>query len=330
MANGVIGQIGEASRAANSLAPVPASPAAALADAPVHMLRALLADPDAQTTLNTLLQDDPDMAAVTSWLGQLQLLLGVPFVYLIADARMLPPESMRFFYLDNNWIGAMTDGALALGLGTSRDLALLQALTEQIEQGAAASALASRAQAMAQPIPGPASGPRSGVLIRSALASGWPGLTVTVTAKEAVVPVLRIDHLSNDVMIVLFNGVPDTVTLAEPHEGLEFGVNNRGEIATRVVTNSTVQKGKEIVLYPRDASALTPTLRNGGLRVLNINIDPSFPSDGVPSTAADLLGMIAQALAIGTKQLSVATFAVQLVKGPEELTFSLNPPAYPK
>jgi len=70
-----------------------------------------------------------------------------------------------------------------------------------------------------------------------------------------------------------------------------------------------------------------PTLRAGGLRVLNVNNDPNYPTSSKPASSTDLLGSIAKTLNRGTGSMGPADFAVQMVKGPEEITFSFNPPA---
>ena len=141
----------------------------------------LITRPDVHTALAQQLRDDPDTQFVANWLGQLQLLYGVPFVHLVADARMLPDESIRFFYFDQNWIDALTDGAMNIGLGSSKESAAQRALTQQLEQMAAAAALAYRAKSLGQTPPAPVNGPHAGLLIRSALVSGWPGLVVNGT-----------------------------------------------------------------------------------------------------------------------------------------------------
>src|SRR5215813_6581234 len=54
-----------------------------------------------------------------SFLAHLRLLVGVPFAYLVPDSRLLPPESIRFFYLDRSWTDRLVDGAVAVGkIGT--------------------------------------------------------------------------------------------------------------------------------------------------------------------------------------------------------------------
>jgi hypothetical protein len=300
-------------------------------------LRALVAQTDVQSALVQQISTDPDAQLVANWLGQRQLLYSVPFVHLVPDARMLPAETIRFFYLDPNWIGAMTDGAMNIGLGSSRESAVQAALTSQLEQMAAAAALAYRANALNQPPPAAATGPTAGLLIRSALVLGWPGLVVTGTASNNPVTLLRVDHVAPDVLLCLFNGVPDTVTLAEPHEGLEFGVDDNGAITTRIGNPPAVTNGNDVTIYnPQDWSASMPTLRSAGMRVLNINLnpDPSYPPTLDLSHASDLLTTIViqlnQQINPPLTSIGSADFALQMVKGPEEVTFSFSPPPKPE
>ena len=72
-------------------------------------------------------------ADIAAWLGRLHTLIGVPFGYLVGDQGQLPPESIRFFRLDDNWIRALLDGAFSLGrnltaTAESRGMSLDQAL----------------------------------------------------------------------------------------------------------------------------------------------------------------------------------------------------------
>ena len=60
-----------------------------------------------------------EMDAVAQWLAQLALFENVPFDHLVPDPRMLPVESIRFFYVDPGWTGALLDGALAIGIQDS-------------------------------------------------------------------------------------------------------------------------------------------------------------------------------------------------------------------
>ena len=58
---------------------------------------------------------------VCQWLARLVLLYRVPFTYLVADERMLPPESMRFFYLDPGWLKCLLEGACSIGRSGAGD-----------------------------------------------------------------------------------------------------------------------------------------------------------------------------------------------------------------
>ena len=302
----------------------------AVAPAPVKALRKLASQKGVQSALAQQAAEDPDARIVADWLAELQLLYGVPFAHLVPDERMLPAESIRFFYLDLNWIGALTDGALSIGLGSSKESATQAALTQQLRKMAATAALGHRAGTLRQDAPAAASGPNAGLLIRSALVSGWPGLVVSATKGGNKVTLLRAVRLAAGVLFCLFNGVPDKVTLAEPHEGLEFGVTDQGRITTRVITPPTIKDGTDLTIYnPVNPGATMPALRTGGLRVLNINNDPNYPTTAAPATPTDLLGSIAKALTRGTRSIGPSDFAMQMVKGPEEITFSFNPPPRP-
>jgi hypothetical protein len=70
------------------------------------------------------LTTDLDLTIPTSicrWLAKLVLLYRVPFANLVADERMLPPDSIRFFYLDPNWLKCLLEGACSVGRSSSRD-----------------------------------------------------------------------------------------------------------------------------------------------------------------------------------------------------------------
>jgi hypothetical protein len=297
---------------------------------PVTRLRRLLTQAHVRAALAGDLAGNPDASAVALWLGQLMLLQNVPFEHLVPDARMLPAESLRFFYSDENWVGAMVDGALAIGLGSSEGSAIQDVLTAQLESMASAACLAIRTDSLGLlPLP-PSGGPAGGLLIRSALISGWPGITVAGTAGGNPVGVLRLDVIAPNVLFCLFNGVPDTVTLEQPHEGLVFGVDDAGAIVTRTLSGSTVTGGTEVVIYdPQAPGTAMAAQRPGGQRVLNINSDPNYPTAATPGAAVDLLTGIATALQVGTGAIGVEDFAIQMVKGPEALVFSASPPSEP-
>ena len=73
-------------------------------------------------------QDRITPLAVRDWLARLRLLEGVPFNNIVADSELLPPESIRFFYLDRAWTDALVQGALSVGTVNTGDRVQLQTL----------------------------------------------------------------------------------------------------------------------------------------------------------------------------------------------------------
>ncbi len=69
---------------------------------------------------------------IADWLAQRYLLKGVPFEALAPLADLLPPESVRFFYLDTNWLDALLEGALSIGIESSRDRAYQELMKDLI------------------------------------------------------------------------------------------------------------------------------------------------------------------------------------------------------
>jgi hypothetical protein len=199
-----------------------------------------------------------------SFLAHLRLLIGVPFNYLIADQRLLPDESIRFFYIDRSWTDRLVDGAISVGKIGSRAQAHHQAhapalnqqldLTERIVRAlqrgidSFANLKASNDQNTT-----PAS-VVTGFLLRSQAVSGWPHMDVRAYSQDIPEPfdasdpkitplqlvTLRLELLSPSIMIALFQGVPQLVILEEPHHGIQFGVQPNSQIYLRTSTGTDI------------------------------------------------------------------------------------------
>jgi hypothetical protein len=208
-----------------------------------------LADPAAAPTA-------PDLPEyIVQALARLRLLHGVPFAYLVPDPVQLPVESARFFTLDAAWLDRLCAGALAVGGGGGTreraqvglaEAGLAQAqgalgrhlpLVRDLARGRAVLEPALRA-ATTSVDPGAVV---TGMLIRSALVAGWPGLQVRAYVSDdpalvppgadpdqldpaLSVPLLRLERLDPAVLLVLFAGVPELIWLEEPHHTVQFGV----------------------------------------------------------------------------------------------------------
>ena len=189
------------------------------------------------------------------FLAHLRLLVGVPFDYLVPDARLLPNESIRFFYLDRSWTDRLVDGAIAVGKIGTREQTHHQAhaanIQSQLDMTERIVRIMQRGlPANSETAPGTSNntapgGIVSGFLLRSAAVSGWPSMDVrafntVLSANEgdpndanyqawlkqaaaAQLTTLRLELLSPSVMLALFDGIPQLVWCEEPHHGVQFG-----------------------------------------------------------------------------------------------------------
>lgn len=196
----------------------------------------------------------PEIAA---WLGRLHALLGVPFEYLVPDGRMLPPESIRFFRLDDNWIRALLDGAFSLGRNLTADatspaMNLDRALLETVT-GAARAAAPRRAPSAASAGRLAAvddAAPWTGLLLRSRVVTEYPGLGVNVypqghtpdDAEPQLLETRRLDRLAPDTLLCLVAGDAYRVDVHEAPELLHFGLDTYGPPAVPPATGTPATK----------------------------------------------------------------------------------------
>jgi hypothetical protein len=255
-----------AAAGANSAQPQPATarPARSNRRALVHPSTVLALPGVAEAVSENLSEIQKSVAG---WLAALALLEPVPFSHLVPDPRMLPVESIRFFYLDPNWIDALTAGASSIAIQGSADAALHEALLPSLTAAVASQRTASFHRTRPDALPGagtPDGAGMSGMLIRSQLISGWPQLVVTATLGGAPINIVRNETLAPNVRLCLFDGIPDTVTLAEPYQGLLFGIEDNGIVARCVTAASAT--GMQLPNVP----PVPPTLRPGSGNVLDV------------------------------------------------------------
>jgi hypothetical protein len=182
------------------------------------------------------------------WLARLNVLLGVPFTYLVADELLLPPESIKFFQVDPSWMGALVDGALSIGRHYSDADAIAPSLVaEQVHRprlhdAVGATVPAIRRRQLTQPANGdllPVRGVTSGFLLRSQVVAGWKSMDVVGYARggsphdneqgriapDQIRPldILRLELLSPTVLFGLFAGQLYQLVLHQPPEAIHFG-----------------------------------------------------------------------------------------------------------
>ena len=282
----------------------PRSAPAQSAPAPVAVHRVL-----AHSRTRAVLRDalraalEPGSEAIAAWFARLRLLHDVPFAQLVPDEDMLPPESLRFFHVDQGWLTALQAGAESLGVTGSADADL--------------AALA--APWVARTRNPDDTWPEAGLLIRSALTRECPELIVRAWRDKVPVRLLRRSLLDNDVLVLLFDRVPDEVELSEPPEGLSFGIDPHPTDGVPVLNLRSLGGGETAIgetlaglYFPQDPgdTGIDAYLRADafGRRVLDLR----------PADSDGLVGALARRLAAAgqSRELSPAALALQLVNAP--------------
>ncbi|TGN14065.1 hypothetical protein [Leptospira ilyithenensis] len=242
---------------------------------------------------------------IGSWLGELSLLVGLPFSYLVPDEKMLPTESIRFFELDMNWIACLLDGAFSIGRSTSGDLSNDQKLTTLLHQTARQSALNLRSNLTDSSSIQDSTQTISGILLRSEAVSGWPNMEIhayTIPQADAnslpsgEINILRMDHLSKDVLICIFNGEASQVDILLPSEGVHFGLDETTPFTKELRDpNGDLENNLTLTTIPFKTYP----------RVLDIN-----------TLATDINSLLG---ATGT--FTSAQFGLQMVEGVDKISF---------
>jgi hypothetical protein len=257
---------------------------------PVTTSRAVLHERLTHPAQEATLQPEGDLPPyMESFLAHLRCLVGVPFEYLVPDERLLPTESIRFFYLDRSWTDRLVDGAVAVGQIGSREEAHYQARASVVAQ------LLDQSERMVRPLQRGEDFVTAkqesdantkdatvvtGFVLRSSAVRGWPHMDVRAydavlqepfTAGDTQVvshqlPLLRLEVLSPSVLIGLFEGEPRMVILEEPHHGVQFGVRHRGTALAVPLRDPTGHQ----VLVNNDAVPVTVPTRSAHRDVVRV------------------------------------------------------------
>ena len=266
---------------------------------------------------------DETAAPILGFLSRLWLFEGVPFNRLVPDHRLLPPESLRCFYIDRNWRIAALYGALSIGGAGSQVAALrgrlFQALLPKIETRAAERRAGLLGIAVGN-VPDPET-PQAGCLIRSAAVSGWPHLQIqafhganlpdpasghapNAGQRADRAQITRMTRLAPSIMLVMFDRVPDWIEVEEPREGLHNGTESNNQVFLRSMTDE--DPGQEI----------------GSDAYVTAQIDPDSRILDVAQLVADIgaAPALASAFAAGVPN-GPGTFALQTIAVPERMVF---------
>ncbi|HEX8174270.1 MAG TPA: hypothetical protein VF543_04015 [Pyrinomonadaceae bacterium] len=293
----------------------------------VENLRTLYASPAVQQLLLESAdgaqpnKSDSPAAYVAAWLAELRLLYGVPFVNLVPDVRMLPKESLRFFFVDPNYIEALVAGALSIGIQSSRDLLSQSLIYPSLRAASERGSLLVRGNrtgrttqaASLQADSTTTQAGTAGFLLRSAVVAGWPGLEVRAYSDSAgttQLDLIRMDRLAPDLLLCLFPDTTARIEISEPKESLAFGHEDEFDVDMRWVTDAPPNQPIGSVIPNQNRLKI-----NGYFR----SQDPA-PVLDVKLWQPYLQTRLNQAYGGGSQiTLGPADFAIQMVRAPEEL-----------
>lgn len=183
----------------------------------------------ADSLSTVMLSEDEDELQL--FLDSLLLLKGLPISYIVPDEALLPPESLRVFWIDEAWVSAYLDGALSVGRNSSKD----RLHDAQIFKSAVCKA-------------GGNKGLRMGFLLRSRLVNGWPGMELETRAREGEpLSILRLEVLGEEVLLGIVEGELGSLTFTEPNKVRHFGAKDLQEkYNIPLISMKAGEEGKEL------------------------------------------------------------------------------------
>ncbi|KAF3909587.1 hypothetical protein AA313_de0205883 [Arthrobotrys entomopaga] len=151
----------------------------------------------------------PEYATVLKFLMDMKFFADVPMCYLLPDPSFLPEESMKFFYIDKNWIDCMIDGALSIAN-------TFNVKNRDVVKDAIKKALAKYEATIIDPVkaPYPPQIPTFGLFLRSVAVSTWANLEISAPYPSAEVQnkrleIVKMQKLSEDTLFILFDRKPE-------------------------------------------------------------------------------------------------------------------------
>ena len=200
----------------------------------------------------------PPPAVVTWFENALARLAAVPFTYLVPEPGQLRAETLVTFVLDPLWLAALCDGAFSIGRTSGRELR---------------ADVARQAQVL------PVFKGRSGLLLRSAAVAGWPDLVVDASdTNRQTLKQLRRDRLADDTLLVLFDGIVNTVDLHPHPQEFHFGFDSAP--ATGPVKGASTLPWRDASQRVFDASAAARALGSSAPHEFAMRMLESAPRMG--------------------------------------------------
>lgn len=274
-----------------------------------------------------------------NWLGRLKLLYGVPYNYLVPDERMLPPESIRFFYVDMNWVDALLDGAFSIGRNLSdgtnglNQSHQMDAATQPLVSGQINSRSGSiRAMALGTaPVPVSPNEVVTGFLLRSEVVQHYPGLGVNAFLKGEtpedkddpnLMTILRFERLgpTSDTLLCLLLGDAFQVEIHEAPEQLHYGIDTYNSDPN---TGAVISAEKAIRIFTKTGDQVYIDKKQAPVTV---DITSCFRAQS-PRTVKTMALVEAMQTKLGLTTFDSAEFGFEMTEGVGNVKFVRNDPS---
>lgn len=242
---------------------------------------------------------------IIEWFARKKLLYDVPLNYLLPNPDYLPSESIRFFYMDDNWIDSLISGAFSIGVSIKKDIEVLKKLKEYIKPE-----IIKKAQEIRDELLGKALGKYRkegvcGLLLNSSIVSGWKGLEVEGFIDKTSVNIVRMDHLSENILLCIFDDIPKEIRITEPQQSLCFGF---------IRDTKDDKEYKKVQLRTVRGNNLGKAIDGEFYKLADEIIDENSVVN---------MDLLQKKLAkdLGKEYLTSSEFALQMIKAPQRVVF---------
>jgi hypothetical protein len=234
---------------------------------------------------------NPDWAIILKFTLDRLFLAGIPSHYLITNSSCLPSNALRFFHIDRTWLDVMIDGVLSIGnhIFTHEDPIRLE-IKRNINRYLTTSLFADRNYLPQIPT--------FGFLLHSPLVHAYPDIRITAPFPDncGKAPVVLLDHLEDEMIIVLFDrepGHPDMkeIKFEQPEHQLHhcfkqneqgtevYDLSNRTVIMTNYLAAARSTWGPEDLLSKAASSVLAARQLGQSLAYGTLMIPMAAPVD---------------------------------------------------
>ena len=196
-------------------------------------------------------QETQENNLIIEALSELSLLYQVPFAYLVPSDTLLEENEIKFFYLDHSWIRILLDGACSIGRNAGIDYTNDTVFLEDIYRKAIGvnDEVRLKLQGKAPNVHGRCRQAGSsqeictGFLLKSELVRAFRGLEFRAygdSKEESILKALRLETISNDILLGIYRGIITRLEIKEPPEGFHYGFN-RYDDDGRIVLKKSVR-----------------------------------------------------------------------------------------